>query len=105
VAVHARGRARLLGDDALRNLLARLSSYYEASFPNPWSMDEVPATYLQSQLKGIVGFELEITHLAGKKKLSQNRSPEDRSGVIQGLRAGGTPDGLAVAALMEREKR
>lgn len=105
VAIHARGHARLLGDDALRDLLARLSSHYEAPFPNPWSMEEVPTTYLQSQLKGIVGFELEITHLAGKKKLSQNRSLEDRSGVIQGLRARGTPDGLALAAVMEREER
>jgi transcriptional regulator len=105
VAIHARGRARLLGDGAARDLLARLSSYYEAPLPNPWSVEEVPDADLQSQIKGIVGFELEITHLAGKKKLSQNRSPEDRSGVIQGLRVRGTPDGLAVAALMEGEER
>jgi transcriptional regulator len=35
----------------------------------------------------IVGFEIDILTIKGKSKLSQNRSVEDRTGVISGLRA------------------
>jgi len=37
-------------------------------------------------LKMIVGFEIEVNSIKGKFKLSQNRSIEDRLGVIAGLR-------------------
>ena len=39
-------------------------------------------------LAGIVGFRLAITRLEGKWKLGQNRTREDRDGVVRGLDAG-----------------
>ena len=38
-------------------------------------------------LKAIVGIEIEVTRVEGKFKLSQNRSAEDRTGVVLGLEA------------------
>jgi transcriptional regulator len=43
-------------------------------------------------LNGIIGFELAITRLEGKRKLSQNRPAADRIGVVDGLREDGRPD-------------
>ena len=43
-------------------------------------------------LNGIIGFELTITRLEGKRKLSQNRPAADKSGVVEGLREDGRPD-------------
>ena len=42
---------------------------------------------LQSPLarRAIVGIEVHITHLEGKRKLSQNRGTADRSGVMAAL--------------------
>ena len=48
-------------------------------------MDDAPAQYVQSQLRGIVGIEMEVSQLRGKFKLSQNRSDEDQYGVRSGI--------------------
>jgi transcriptional regulator len=50
-------------------------------------------------LRGIVGFALPISRLEGKWKMSQNRPPEDRAGVVAGLAAEGRAE---VAVLVDR---
>jgi transcriptional regulator len=51
-----------------------------------------------------VGIELVISTVQGKAKRSQNRSGEDRSGVIEGLREHGGGRELEMAAQMERDQ-
>jgi len=54
-------------------------------------------------LNGIIGFELTITRLQGKWKMSQNRPEADRGGVVEGLREDGRPDlALEVAEAARR---
>jgi len=48
---------------------------------------DAPADYIAAQMKAIVGIEITITSIAGKWKMSQNKSEADRSGVLSGLRA------------------
>jgi transcriptional regulator len=97
--VHAHGRARLVREAAaLRTLVARLVDHYERSRPRPWAMN-LPEDYMGGMLQGIVGFELEITALTGKFKLSQNRPHADRAAVVEALE-GGNADERAVAAAM-----
>ncbi|HVA86848.1 MAG TPA: FMN-binding negative transcriptional regulator [Candidatus Saccharimonadales bacterium] len=84
----------------LRDLVTRLTDRHEASRPKPWSVDEPPPGYVDSMLRGIVGVELRITRLEGKRKLSQNRPVADQDGVIEAFSAGG-PGEQAVAAAME----
>ena len=45
-----------------------------------------PADFIAAQLKAIVGIEIPILSIEGKWKISQNRQPADRQGVIDGLR-------------------
>ena len=40
--------------------------------------------------KAIIGFEIALTRIEGKWKMSQNRPPLDRDGVIEGLRSEGS---------------
>ena len=47
------------------------------------------ATFVDQQLKAIVGLEIAVERVEGKVKLSQNRSEDDRAGVVAGLRATG----------------
>lgn len=47
-----------------------------------WAVSDAPTDFVQAQLKGIVGFEIAIERLEGKRKLSQNRTPEDRAAVM-----------------------
>ena len=101
VTVHAYGKPRVLPEpkDA-RDVLARLIGVYESDATGNWSMDRLPETFVEKQLKGIVAFEMPIGRLQGKFKLSQNRSAADRAGVIEGLRGSGDPESLEVARLM-----
>ncbi|MEP7243528.1 MAG: hypothetical protein ABI885_07555 [Gammaproteobacteria bacterium] len=51
-------------------------------------------------VNSIVGFELTITALEGKWKMSQNRSEADRRGVEIGARESGAPGPAEMAELM-----
>ncbi|OMQ25735.1 FMN-binding negative transcriptional regulator [Serratia oryzae] len=72
----------------LRQQLAGITGLNENQQPQPWSLDDAPANYIASQMKGIVGIEIVVTRREGKWKMSQNRSAEDVNGVIAGLRTG-----------------
>lgn len=86
VAVHAYGRAEFFDDEArLLEAVTRLTERHERSRSHPWSVADAPEAYVRSQLKGIVGLRLPISRIEGKRKMSQNRSAEDRAGVAAGL--------------------
>jgi len=86
VAVHAHGPAEFfLETDRLHAVVSRLTARHEGERPEPWAVTDAPESYIQSQLKGIVGLRLPITRLEGKRKMSQNRNAADRQGVARGL--------------------
>lgn len=82
--VHAHGKARLIDEAALLDLLFALSGRYEAGRAKPWKLSEQPAAFVSSLLQAIVGFEIEVDRLEGKFKLSQNR-PGEIARVIEAL--------------------
>jgi len=82
----------------LRTLVDR----QEAARLEPWSVDDPPAGYIETQARAIVGLEMPITSIEAKRKLSQNRIAADFDGVIAGL-SGGSPREQAVAAEMRLE--
>jgi transcriptional regulator len=88
--VHVRG-VFVVHDDAewKRALVTRLTQRHESQFDVPWAVDDAPPDYINAMLKAIVGIELRVTSIQGKRKLSQNRSPEDIAGTISGLSAVG----------------
>ncbi len=96
--VHAVGSARLLDDEATRRYLARLAAHFDSS----WRFEALPADYQAKMVRGIVAFELEISRLEGKAKLSQNRSATDRQNVIAALEASAAPGDVEVARWMRR---
>jgi transcriptional regulator len=103
VAVHATGTPRLIDDPTrVRRLLSDLSETYEAGVAAPWRLEAQDDKYLQAMMRGIVAFEIPISRLEAKAKLSQNRSAEDRRGVIAALRRGEDALGHEIATLMER---
>jgi transcriptional regulator len=55
-------------------------------------------------MRAIVGFEIEITRLEGKLKLSQNRPAGDRRRVTTELAAGDDPLGVEVAEMMRAKE-
>jgi transcriptional regulator len=66
--------------DWLRGLVERLTSRHERTRSEPWKVADAPADFVDKMLRAIVGLEIPIARLAGKWKLSQNRSDADRRG-------------------------
>lgn len=88
--VHVWGHPVVTDDPTwLRRQLDDLTAINEGRLPNPWQVDDAPADFLASQMKGIVGIELMLTRIEGKWKMSQNRPAADQIGVAQGLAAQG----------------
>ncbi|MBT9540345.1 FMN-binding negative transcriptional regulator [Thiobacillus sp.] len=98
--VHLRGKPRIMGSEAeLEALLERQTDVYEQKQPKPWKPDL--AGERRTKLLGmIVGFEIEITDIQAKFKLSQNRSAEDRLRVIEELESSKNSMEASVAKLM-----
>lgn len=100
-AVHLTGLARVHENtEWLRMAVAELTHEHEQHREEPWHVTDAPSSYIDGQLRGIVGVELTVTRVEGKAKLSQNRSQADREGVVTGLRRSGRPDEQAVAEEM-----
>jgi transcriptional regulator len=96
--VHAHGKLRIVDDEKfVRGVVARLTRRHEAAEPQPWKMGDAPADYLDQMLKMIVGIEVEITRLEGKRKLGQNREARDVQGAVSALQDRGQ---TALAAAM-----
>jgi transcriptional regulator len=88
VMVQARGVVRIHEDAAwLCAHVGALSYAHEHSRAEPWAVSDAPDGFIAGQLKGIVGFEIAITAIEGKWKVSQNRPVPDRVGVAAGLLA------------------
>ena len=103
--VHAYGAVRPIDDaDWLRDLLRRLSQRHESGSETPWRMEDQPADYMAGMLRGIVGFEISVTRLEGKFKLSQNRPAADRPRIIAALEAAGDAEAGGVARMMRQRE-
>ncbi len=87
ITVQVRGTPRTTDNaDWLLKQIDALTLARETPRREPWRVSDAPPDYIAGQLKGIVGIEIPIASIEGKWKVSQNRSIEDREGVIAGLR-------------------
>ncbi len=109
VAVHAYGTFRVMSDEAtlLQTLRDTVLNYegdvqHQAGMPQPWSIGEPDEDFLQTLLHSIVGFEIEITRIEGKWKLSQNHTVERRTRVINELQGRGGEQSSAIAEMMKQ---
>jgi len=98
--VHLRGKPRLIeGESELEALVERLTHVYESHMPSPWKPN-LAGERRTKLLNMIVGFEIEITDIQAKFKLSQNRPPEDQQSVVEKLGQSSNQTEVAMAKLM-----
>ncbi|WP_282188098.1 FMN-binding negative transcriptional regulator [Azospirillum sp. TSH64] len=101
IAVHAYGPAEFFDDaDRLLEVVTLLTDLHEGRRVAPWAVADAPVDFFRAQLRGIVGLRLPITRIQGKRKMSQNRSAEDRAGVAAGLATSDRNSDREVAALI-----
>lgn len=102
MAVEARGAAKKLTREDLRQLLVDLSADQEMRLlpKPPWQIGKVAEDRFEALLNAIDGFEVPLVSLEGKFKLSQSMSAADVAGTIAALEARGDARSVAVARAM-----
>jgi transcriptional regulator len=100
--VHAYGYVRVVDDASwLRAQLEALTTHNEASFSEPWAVSDAPHEFTEKLIGNIVGFEMVISRLSGKWKVSQNQPQQNQASIVEGLKANGQHDSSAMAVLVE----
>jgi transcriptional regulator len=101
VVVQARGLLRVHDDAAwVRQQATHITQQQESGMVKPWAVDDAPRDYTDSMIKAVVGISIEVTHWAGKWKVSQNQPAVNRAGVVQALAGLSDPHAPAMAALV-----
>ena len=100
-AVHAYGKVRVTTDKAVkhasqRRLVAELDPQWLPKF------DALGADYLERMLDGIVTFDVEVTRLETRWKLSQNRGRQEQELIAAELEKSADPMLKALAALTRK---
>ena len=105
VAVHAYGSLRIIEDSNwLLDHLKILVEENERIVETPWSISDAPPEFIASQMRNIIGVEIDVSRVEGKWKASQNRDDEEAAGVVIGLRRLNTPASEVMSKLV-RERR
>lgn len=86
VAVEARGCIRFVDDSEwMRAHLQALTQSQETHRARPWSLQDASAAFVDGAARRLLGFEIDIEQLAGKRFLSQQRTAEDRQSLVEHL--------------------
>ena len=102
-AVHAYGNARVLASPKdLQGVLHQLIGTFEPAYAEQWG--SLSDAYRERMLSHIVGFEITVTKIEAKFKLSQNRTKEEQSNVITSLEKAEDTAISGVSRLMREQK-
>jgi transcriptional regulator len=93
-AVHVHGHLEPLDGNALMDVLRALAQ----GDPGGFDVDVLEGGYRDGMLKAIRGFRLRAERIEAQWKMSQNRSPADREGVVAALRQRGEHAAAALVA-------
>lgn len=101
MAVHAYGQGRLVVDEVqVRKVLEATIDNYEAAYRVQWN--GLPEEYKVAMSKGIVAFEIVVTDLQGKKKLSQNKTALEQERIIAALSVSENSSEKLIAEYMKK---
>ncbi|MES2655880.1 MAG: FMN-binding negative transcriptional regulator [Bacteroidota bacterium] len=86
MSVHIKGTIKFLDDNALANVLRKVSLHFENyNEASTTIYDNLPAEFIQRATPYIVAFEIEITEIDTVFKLSQDRDYESYKNIIAKL--------------------
>lgn len=99
IAVHAYGKAHIVTDEAQGYaILEALMQQSEPAFLHQWAT--LPDHYREGLFKGIVPFEITVTELQAKHKISQNKTARERGQIISALENDADTAAKDIAAYM-----
>lgn len=101
LAVHVYGTIELMEGPALEAALSDLVDYFEQGRPQPVKVSEIPEKTYKDDLRGIIGFRINITDIQAVAKMSQNRDDESYHQVVAALQESADPVEKEVSKIMK----
>jgi len=104
MAVEIRGQISVETQaEAMLPYLTALTDKMESHRDLPWQVSDAPDEYIAKLSRAIVAFSLTIDDITYVRKLSQNKSDEDKQGVITSLGTSDKYEARLIAHEMEQE--
>jgi len=104
IAVHIYGKIRIVDGAELLELLKKQVDKHEKASAHPVSVDRMSKSYVEKEIKGIVGFQIKIEEVQATYKLSQNRDIPNQQNIIIELEKRGDVHSLNIAKEMKKRK-
>jgi transcriptional regulator len=83
--------------DFAKAALVALVAKYESTRSKPWRAEDLAPDVFDRLASAVVAFEMPVERIEGNFKLGQNRSREDRVGMLAGLEGAGTLEAALLA--------
>lgn len=104
IAVHAYGHAKIVhyadNPEAMTALLEELISATETGYMEHWH--SLPDKYKHGLMGGTVGFEMVVSRIDAKAKLSQNKNAHEQGRIIESLLGHEDSDAVAIGEAMQK---
>ncbi len=99
--VHVCGKIREIEGDELYPVLSRLVERHEPN--SAYRLEGLPPDMVQKEIRGIVGFAVDVTRVDAGYKLSQKKTGEERENIVAELEKRGDDDSVRIAAAIRRQ--
>lgn len=99
IAVHIYGKLRIIKGEELFDHLKKLVDKYESGSKDPIKIENL-STNTMRQVRGVVGFQIEVNEIQAAYKLSQGRE-HDHSKIIEELGNKPNAGSKAIAGIMK----
>ena len=103
ISIHAYGQGNIITEtEEVFKVLEATINNYDTSFKQQW--DKLPEDYKLKMANGIVAFEIHVTELQAKKKLSQNRTDLEKQKIIDTLSKSNDTNEQLIAEFMKKNE-
>jgi transcriptional regulator len=92
----------MLDGRELHDLLSRLVRMHERG--TGYSLESLPADFVEKEMKGTVGFALDVTRVDTAYKLSQNRDDESYATIVRELEHRDDEASMEIAGEMKKRR-
>ncbi len=103
VAIHVYGVVKMLNEDETLLLMEKTVAHFEPEKEKFW--DNLPKNYRKSLLNDLLAFEITATRVEAQKKISQNKTQEDKHNIIENLAQSQDANAREIAKIMEKERK
>jgi transcriptional regulator len=104
IAVHAYGSPQVItledAPELMDQMIDEMIETYDSNYKSQWH--DLSNNFREGMMNGIIAFEMTVTKLEGKYKLSQNRSHYDQSNVAHSLLQSTETNIQAIGAAMKQ---